>query len=418
MSEMAADPATYPTLEGFDPLSQEYFRDPFPTWDRARRERPVFFWAPLRCWFLSRYDDVARALSDWRTFSSDAAVGLVSVPAELRERVPASFYSEPFIGIDPPRHTVSRKAANKGFTRGRIAEHEERIRQIANEEIDGFIAERRCDLMQQYCFPLSLRTIARLLGVPEADVPMLKQWAGDLVTQLAPKGVDLPPTPDRHERWTRLADASDYFARQVRQRMSEPTDDLISALVHAKNDDGTPALSPERAVTHPFELIAAGSDTTASLVAHMVLLLARHSDQLEELRRDTSLWDNAVEEGLRLRGSSWGIFRIATTEVELSGTIIPAGSLIYVNFLSACHDERYFASSSKFDIHRANADQHLAFGRGRHFCLGAPLARVETRIGLETLFERIPELALADPQELEYEPSIAVPMLKHLEVRW
>jgi cytochrome P450 len=408
---------TRPILEGFDPFAQEYLRDPLPTWERARRDAPVFYFEPLNCWFLSRYEDVDRALTDWQTFSS-TGIGLVPVPAELRERIPESFFSEPFIGIDPPQHTVSRKAANKGFTRGRVAALESSITALAHDLIDGFATTGRCDLMHDYCMPLALRTIARLLGVPESDAPRLQEWALALQTQLAPKGIDIPATPDRLQRWRSLAEACEYFRAEVDKRMAQPADDVISTLVHAKTETGEPALSPERVVTHPFELIAAGSDTTASLIAHMVLSLIRDPEALQQLRDDPALWPNAIEEGLRLRGSSWGVFRVAMSDVEMSGTTIAAGSLVYVTFLSASNDERVFADPSRFDIHRANASEHVALGKGRHFCLGAPLARLEARIGLEVLFDRLGDLYVDADEPIRYHPSLVVPMMDRLDVSW
>jgi cytochrome P450 len=410
--------ASRPRLADFAPLSHDYFEDPHSVWARARDQAPVFFDDATGAWFISRYEDVTRALSDWETFSSEGAVTLSPAPASLEGRVPPWFFSEPFIGIDPPRHTVARKAANRGFTRGRVAEQEAPIRELANRLVDEFAGDGRCDLVEQFAFPLTINTIARILGLPADDVELLKAAAADAGTQIAPKGVTLAPTPDAHERWTAIADAFDCLVGHITARRDEPTDDLISAMIHATGEDGRPILTHERMVTHLFELVAAGTDTTAGLVATMVQLLAAHPDQLAEVLTDPALWPNAIEEGLRVRGSSWGIFRRTTREVEMAGTTLPEGALVYLSYISASNDERHFVEPERFDIHRANASDHLAFGKGRHFCPGSTLARLESRIALETLYTRLPELAPVSEQPREYHASISVPLLAHLDVEF
>jgi cytochrome P450 len=165
-------------------------------------------------------------------------------------------------------------------------------------------------------------------------------------------------------------------------------------------------------------MIAAGNDTTANLMAHMVMFFSEDPDALAEVRRDAAVMANAVEEGLRRRGSAPGHFRIATRDVEVAGTAIPAGSLLWLVYISAGHDEEHFPAPRAFDVHRANADHHLAFGRGRHMCMGAPLARLMARVGLQALYERIPALRMVPDQRLDYLPNLTVLTLKRLAVSW
>jgi cytochrome P450 len=415
-----------PVVHGFDPLSQDFQADPFPVMNKAITEEPVFFYPPMGLWCISRYDDILDAVADFGTFSSNASA-LMPVPQEVANRVSADFFNDAFIAMDPPRHTISRKNVNKAFTRGRVADLEPDIEKIANDLIDEFEADGRCDLMRRYCNAVSLKVMLRMLGYPEDDLNRFLVWAEDVMTLLSPRAqmpetdFDGPvkplPADERVERWSRVADEREYLLEQIHQRLEHPTDDLTSALVHAKKDDGTPALEPEHVATHIIELLTAGTDTTASLIGHLVVLLSEHPDQLEELIADPALWENAVEEGLRRRNSSLGMFRKTTRDVEVAGVKIPEGQLVFLLSGTASFEPERFPEPERFDIHRANAGDHIGFGKGRHFCLGAPLARTEAQIVLRVLFERLPTLRSV-PQETQFVEALQVFLIRHLTVEW
>src|ERR1700733_731448 len=163
-------------LTGFDPLSQEFMADPYPVLERARREQPVFFYAPLQLWVVTRYEDIVRVVGDFETFSS-RAIGVVPPPADIAAEVPTELMDEAFIGLDPPQHTVSRKNANKAFTRGVVEQLEGPMRQIAAELLDQIVPRGGCDLVQEYCYPYTLRVIVRMLGMPEQDIPRFSEWS-------------------------------------------------------------------------------------------------------------------------------------------------------------------------------------------------------------------------------------------------
>jgi cytochrome P450 len=419
---------TRPMLPGFDPLAHDFLTDPFPTWARAQATCPVFFYPEMNFWVLTRHEDVLRAVTDWKTFSS-RAVGTVPPPPELVDRVPKDYFHDSFVAIDPPEHTVSRKAANSGFTRSRIAALEPAIVEIANRLIDGFIDDGQCDLMEQYCYQLSLRTIVRLLGLDDSDESLVRyrQSTEDMFSLLTPKAEDdgesnstVRPMPDDEwrARWGRVADAIAYYRTLIDDRRATPRDDLISVLIATSAEDGSPALSDDKIITHIQEMIAAGNDTTANLMGALVLYLSQQPADFAELKARPELLPAAVEEGLRRRGSSIGMFRITTEDVTVSGVEIPEGSMVFLGFQAAGHDSELFPEPRRIDVHRHNADEHLAFGRGRHFCMGAPLARLEARLGLETLFRRIPTLEVIPDQPLEFAPTMTVSMLHHLKVRW
>jgi cytochrome P450 len=416
-------------LEGFDPLSAAFQADPYPALERARREAPVFFYEPLNFWVLSRYDDVAAVIGDFKTFSS-RAFGVVPVPEQLADRVPGDFFSKALLASDPPSHTVLRKNAQKALTRGRIAAMEDTIRAIADELIDGFADRGSCDAMTEFCNPLTLRVIVRLVGLPEEDMARFASWSRDVVAVLSPRALRPDGTVDentpvkpmteeqRLEHYGRIADARDYFRALIADRREHPADDLVSALVAVKDADGKPALETERIVSHLSEVITAGTVTTANLVGQMLRLFDQHPRQRAQVLEQPALLENAVEEGLRLVGSTLGVFRVTTADVEVRGVEIPAGSLVWACYASTGRDEARFADPDRFDVHRADASDHLEFGSGRHFCMGAPLGRLEARIALETFLTRLPDYRVVPDQEFDYVPSIVTTSLRGLQLEW
>jgi cytochrome P450 len=330
-----------------------------------------------------------------------------------------------FPNLDPPEHTVSRKTANKWFTLKQVAAQEPVISELAHELIDGFVADGRCDLMQRYCYPLSLGVILRMLGLPLEDGPKFRQWTEDMFSLMSPGPADADialarpmPEDEQLERWGRIAEAWEYYGQVIEDRRQNPRPDMTSAMVHATDDDGSPALSTDKIIFHMIELTAAGNDTTANLMGNVVRFFDESPEQLEEVKRDPSLLGNVVEEGLRRRPTSPQMYRITTRDVAMGGVTIPARSIVCLSFGSGSNDEGHFPDPLRFDIHRENSGEHLAFGHGRHFCLGAPLARLEARLGLEALYERIPTIRVVPGQTLEFIPVVTVQTLVGLQVEW
>jgi cytochrome P450 len=412
-------PGEFPTLDGFDPFSPAFLRNPAPMIKRAQTDRPVFYYPPLKLWVITRYDDICRAARDWETFSSKA-LGVVPPPDRLKARIPDNFADEHFIAIDPPEHTVDRSAVAPHFLPKELRKQEDNIRRIANELIDGFVDRGSCDLMHEFAYPLSLGVIIGLLGVPPQRAADYRQWTEDMFAVFTPKsGVSKPMSEEeRDERWGRLADAQDFFRRLVEDRGRCPADDLVTKMRAAKDKEGNPAMPDSRIVRHITEFVAAGNDTTANLIGQMMLFLDRHPDQFEEVKRDPELLTNVIEETLRIHGTSPGLFRTTTRDVEISGTIIPANAQVWLLYFAGGLDETKFSDSERFDIHRANANRHLAFGHGRHTCLGNILARLEAKIGFEALLQRISNIHVTPGQELDYQPTMTVLTLNHLNTQW
>jgi cytochrome P450 len=416
-----------PAWDRFNPVDPGYLRDPFPVLAEAREERPVFYSPLLNMWVVTRYDDLVGIVSDWKGFSQSAA-RLLPVPAHLRDRITEDWFEEAFMNADPPIHTVARKVVNSGFTRSRILAAEQEIAAIADSLIDGFAATGHCEFMSEFAYPMGATTLASFVGLPAADMPRLKSWAQDLLILGYPRGAAVDedgrvagkPIDDDEltERWTRMAECREYLEAILDERAAAPGEDLISVLVEARDADGGPALSRQRIVTHLIDLIAAGTDTVAPLMAHTLKYLLENPEQLEAVRADPELLGPAIEEGLRIRGTGNLLLRYTTREVEVGGTAIPAGAVVALSYASGGHDDSQFACPAHFDVGRENSSDHLAFGRGRHFCIGAPLARAEARISLEAILRRLPGLRLAPGQELDYHQAVAVFMLKAIEFEW
>lgn len=414
---------TFPTLEGFDPLSPAFLADPAPFVRRAQETSPVFYYHPLRMWVITRHADICNAARDVETFSSKA-LGLVPPPADLAHRVPERMDEMFFVAIDPPEHTGSRMAMAPFFTPRGLAKLEEPIRAAANRLIDSFIDKGRCELMYDFCYPLSLEVIVDFLGIPKERSPDYRQWTDDMFSVFTPKSpaareASKPMDEDeRRERWTRLLECNDFFTELVEDRRANPRDDLVSKMVHAKDANGQPAIPRDRMLRHIQELVAAGNDTTANLMAVMLQLFQDNPEQRAALDADPALITNAVEEALRLRGTSPGLFRITTRDVEIGGTTIPQGSSVWLLFSAGGLDDEKFPDATKFDIRRENAKEHLSFGHGRHACLGSPLARLEVRVAMEELYRRIPDIKVTPGQTLSYLPTLTVLCLKALECTW
>ena len=410
--------AEFPTLEGFDPFSQDFLGNPGPWIKRAQAEAPVFYYPPLKMWVVTRYDDICKAARDWKTFSS-RALSVVPQPEHLMDRLPPNWGEGHFITIDPPEHTLSRGAVTSLFLPEELKKREGAIRAIATELIDGFIAKGTCDFMHEFGYPLSLKVVIGLLNVPPERYADYRQWTEDYFLVFSPK-TDAPkqmPEQERLERWSRLADAQDFFKELVDQRRACPVGDIINQMIDARGKDGNP-IPEHRLIRHITELVAAGNDTTANLMAQMLMYLDSNPSQFAEVRENHDLIPNVVEETLRLRGTSPGLFRITTRDVEIGGATIPANEVVWLLFIGGGLDESKFVDSERFDIHRANSGDHLAFGHGRHTCLGNPLARLEARIAFEELLRRIPDIRVTPGQTLAYQPNMTVLTLDSLKAEW
>jgi cytochrome P450 len=402
---------------GFDLQSEASFRDPASLFTRVREEAPVFFYPPLGVWIISRREDVERWITDFGSLSNSGNFDPDSVPERYRHRVSPQLLSEGMVAMDPPLHTIRRKVAQRGFTRGRMAALEPQIEQRAHRIIDGFAADGACDLMNAYALELTTQTICALIDLPERDQDWFRTLRFDLFRVLA-----AAQQPIAEEEltgvWDRYAAAHERLREIVEERRGGDGEDIISEMGRATGPDGAPVLSTEWIAMHVTELAAAGTDTTAQLMCNAVMFLSENEEQLLQAQADPALWPRVVEETLRRRPSAPFVSRRATRDIQIAGVTIRKGQWAWFSLASASNDPAHYEAPERFDIHREDPTDHLAFSKGRHSCEGSPLARVQGTTGLRVLFERLPGLRMVPDQPLEFAPLSMLPIRLGMDVTW
>jgi len=280
--------------------------------------------------------------------------------------------------------------------------------------IDSFIGDGQVELVRQFAVPLPLTVIADALGVPRTDMLKFKKWSDDSV---APLGGMIS-----HEREIECAHSTvefqHYFAAMLEERRIHPRDDLLTDLLHARIE-GETSLTMGEMLNILQQLLVAGNETTTNLIASAMMLLVQNPAQMEALRAERSRIPNLIEEALRLESPVQGLFRMAKVDVEIGGVKIPAGSRIVVMYASGNRDDGKFVEAEKFDVCRANAKDHLAFGAGIHYCLGAPLARLEGKIAFEMLLDRLTNIRFTPGKnDFTHTPSFILRGLKELHLEF
>jgi cytochrome P450 len=405
------------TAQRYDLYSHDFRIATHETYARMREETPVHRQLGLDgetpIWFVTRYDDVVAVLSDNRRFVVDPALALT--PDELEERqeqlaVIDARLNENLLSKDGEDHRRLRRLVSKAFTPRIVEQLRPRIEELADELIDRVATRGSMELVDDFAFPLPITVIAELLGIPSEDRNRFRAWSNTFVT---------PPLTDelRELSVQHTNEFVAYLDQLFADRRAHPTDDLVSALVEA--EDAGDRLSENELYSMVVLLIVAGHETTVSLITNAVLALLSHPEQLAELRADPSLMPAAVEELLRYDSPvERTITRWASDDVELGGAAISRGDLVIAVIGSANRDPAQFAEPDVLDLHR-DAGKHVGFGRGPHFCLGAPLARLETEIALTKLFARLPGLRLAITEdELYWRPIPLFRSLASLPVEW
>ena len=389
--------------------------DPYAVYGRMREQDPVVRQPGIDgetpIWFVTGYDDVTTVLLDDRRFVRDPRLALT--PDELDAR-PPEFTNEliesHMLNRDGDDHRRLRRLVTRAFTPRMVEGLRPRVQEIADALLDGVEARGEMDLVDDYAFPLPITVIAELLGVPAADRDRFRAWSATVITP------DFGP--DASARFMeQMSEFTGYLAALFATRRAEPRDDLVSALIRAEAEGER--LSEPELFSMAMLLIVAGHETTVNLIANGTLALLTHPVELARLRADPDLMPDAVEELLRFDGPvERTLNRWAAEDVELGGHVIPRGEMVIAVLGSADRDPSRFAEPDRLDLDRED-NKHLAFGRGAHYCLGAPLARLEGAIALETLLRRLPGLRLGVPvHQLEYRPTPMFRSLAALPVAW
>jgi cytochrome P450 len=405
------------TTRKYDLYSPEFRAQTYETFERMRRDDPVFAQPGIdgetMIWFVTSHEEAVAVLLDDKRFVRDPALALSPEDlAAFQAGAPdvLAFIDNHMLNKDGDDHRRLRKLVTKAFTPRMVDQLRPRIQQIADELIDAVEASGEMELIDDFAFPLPITVIAELLGIPVSDRDSFRRWSNALVTPAL--------TPEDVDTFTTLSGEFVAYLRGLfERRRAEPGDDLVSALLNA--EEGGDTLSEQELSSMVALLIIAGHETTVGLIGNAVLALLQHPEQREKVGRDPTRITQAVEELLRYDSPvERTLNRWAATDVELAGQTIRKGDGVIVIVGSANRDSARFPEADKLDLERGDV-KHLAFGRGSHYCLGAPLARVEAEIALTTLLRRLPGLRLAmDPEELYWRPVPLFRSLAELRVAW
>jgi cytochrome P450 len=393
----------------YNPKSPDVIADPFPILRRLQAEEPVH-WSPvLRSWVFTRYADVKASLNDHR-LSADRITPFLQ--HERRDGMAALQELTRAVGLwalftDPPKHTRLRGLMTKVVTPRSIERLRPRIQEIVDGLLDRVCGDGRVDLIRDVANPLPVAVIGDLIGVPREDGPRLKAWSDDLAAFIG----SAVASPDKYARAGQsVQQMNEYFGRLLSLRRTEPRDDIVSGLLAANEADEK--LTDDEVVATCVLLLFAGHETTTNLIGNAVIALLRNRDQCEAWRKDPSLTSSAVEELIRYDGPGQGLVRVATAGFEVNGRTIERGSRVFLMINAANRDPREFTEPDRLRLARRD-NHHITFGYGVHFCLGAPLARLEAQLALPTVLRRLQDLEFVTDR-LEWTDSLIFRGVKSL----
>ncbi|MEV0401705.1 cytochrome P450 [Actinoallomurus sp. NPDC050550] len=394
-------------MTDYAPGSPEFVADPYPVFERLRRESPVFFHEPSDQWVITRYADVNALLRDrrlGRTYLHVATHEEFGRPAPAESLAPFwDLNNAGMLDMEPPDHTRLRRLVSKAFTPRMVEDLRPRIRALAEGLVRGLVERGGGDLVAEVAEPLPVTVIAEMLGVPEGDRHLLRPWSADICGMY-----QLNPSEEiQHAAVRASIEFSDYLRDLSRARRTDPSDDLISALCQVEG------LTEDELIGTCVLLLNAGHEATVNATGNSWWALFRNPGELERLRADHGLIGTAVEELLRYDTPLPLFERWVLEDIEVGGVAIPRGAEVALQFASACRDPEVFADPNVLDLSRT-PNPHLAFSAGIHFCLGAPLARVELAESFRAILDLAPKLSLA--AEPEWKPGFVLRGLRALHV--
>ncbi|GAA3884291.1 hypothetical protein GCM10022381_28100 [Leifsonia kafniensis] len=414
---MTITPLKQPTSLAFDAMGDHYYEDPAQAFADVRDDAPVFFYPYLNVWIVTRREDAELILPDWKNFSSAANGGNITVPEQHQDFISSELISRILVGSDPKGHTLARSVAQRGFVQARMDALKPQIEERAHRIIDRFESEGHANLMDAYCLELTTQTIMALMDLPHDLEGMMRQLRDDFFRILASSQEPMAE-PELSTVWDRYVAAQSTLRDIIIARRGKSGDDLITVMANSNDSTGELLIPVEQIAVHLGEFAAAGTDTTAQAMANAVIFLSKKPEYIEQGLADSDLWWRVFDETVRRRPSSPFAGRRANVDITLGGADIKAGDIVWVALASANTDPAHYEEPFDFDIHREDSRDHLSFSKGRHTCLGQPLARVQGATGLKVLYERIPSLRPDTPIKLDFVRMALLPVRRSLGVTW
>ena len=402
-------------LSELDFFSAEVQECPFHVYQQLQEEAPVWQMPGTNVFVVTRYDDIREIIRDPGRFSSSfsALLNTGSSNEEVNTIYGQGYEMvETLLTQDPPRHRVYRNLVNKVFSNKRIEGMRSEVEKMSNELIDQWIDEPEVDLLNRFCVPLPIYVISDQLGVPRSELSLIKKWSDASASRLG----RLADEEEQIQNAKDIVEFQHYFAALLDRMREAPEDNIISDLANNTIDEGRLLTKPE-ALGMIQQILVAGNETSTSAIAGGVVLLIQNPEQQAMLRQHPDLIPGAVEEILRLETPTSGMWRRATADTEIGGVDIPEGAFLMVRFAAGNRDESIFTDGGAMSVARENADSHLAFGQGTHFCLGAQLARMEMQVALTGLLNRTTDWALVEGKNpLKHSPNVLLRGLTDLHI--
>jgi cytochrome P450 len=404
-------------LSDFNPFDPRVLESPFEFNRLLIDQAPVYRDPHTKLVLVSSYELVLEALKRHDDFSNRFSQAMGGRAAQRSEIVDVMRDGYPTVDTmltaDPPEHSRFRGLVNKVFTPRRVNVIEGEIQKVTDQLIDAFIGDGRFSVAAQFSIPLPLTVIADQLGVPRSDLPSFKRWTDGFVAQLGGMA-----TGDAEVEAARLiVEYQHYFAARLEEARSAARDDIISDLVRARIEGERP-LDTAESLSIIQQLLVAGHETTAATISAGLLLLIQNPDQQSLLRKDSELLPNMVEEVTRLTTPTQNMWRVATRDCTLGGFEISKGEFVFIRYGAANRDPAKFEEPDRFDIQRSNAREHLAYGHGIHFCIGAILARREMLVAFRAILDRLDGLALAPDQSISHKPNMLLRGLVDFDIEF
>ena len=385
--------------EQFNPFTPKFFQSPPSAFMEAQQEQPVFFSPVMNMWVVTRYDDLKAVMQDTDTFTSGGAFSAPAMVSPEALKVLGGLdhpiYRYSLVNVDPPVHTRFRSNFQRAFSPRQVSILEPQIRELVHKLLDDLRANKRAEVIKTFCDQLPLLTICRLMGVPDADAPDIRRWSIDYVQ------VQNPGLSEEAQRQIgqSMMDYYEYMLKLVKHYVNNPADNLISAAIAARQSNAEP-LTDEEIAGLTLNLVLAGHETTAALIGNTLYSLLSQRELWDYFCKHPERSAAAVDELIRHGGSAIGLFRRTSRDAVLGEVTIPKDSTVWIAYMSGNHDPAEFPNPEKLDFNRDNANGHLTFGHGMHYCIGASLAKTEIRLVVEELARHYPSLRLAEQTQV------------------